>query len=87
MTTRRPDSDMGNLILPFLARFAPGAVALEPARLDFVSLLIGTMVDLYLVTSDRSARAAILAEITAHLALIVERLQTQVQARCDRSFG
>lgn len=66
---------MGNLILPFLARFAPDAAALDPARLTFISVLIGTMVDLYLITADRSARATILLEMEAHLALIVDRLQ------------
>jgi AcrR family transcriptional regulator len=66
---------MGNLILPFLARFAPDTAAIEPAQLSFISVLIGTMVDLYLVTRGRSARAAIMAEMAAHVALIVERLQ------------
>lgn len=66
---------MADLILPFLARLASDTAALEPGRLTFISVLIGTMVDLYLVTSDPSARATILAEMEAHLALIVDRLQ------------
>jgi hypothetical protein len=67
---------MANLILPFLARFGSDAAALEPGRLNFISVLIGTMVDLYLITTDRSARTAILAEMEVHVALIVDRLQT-----------
>ena len=66
---------MADLILPFMARLTSDAAALEPGRLNFISVLVGTMVDLYLVTSDRSARAAILAEMEAHVALIVDRLQ------------
>jgi AcrR family transcriptional regulator len=65
---------MGHLILPFLARYLPNAEAFDPARLQFASALIGTMVDLYLVTGDGAARARVRDEIDAHLRLIVERL-------------
>ena len=66
---------LGKLIVPFLARFAADAAAPEPGRLSFVNVLIGTMVDLYLVTSDPAVRATMLAEMEAHVALIVDRLQ------------
>jgi AcrR family transcriptional regulator len=65
---------IGDLILPFLARYAPGAEAFDPVRLQFMSVLIGTMIDLYLVTGDAAARARLREEIEAHVALMVERL-------------
>jgi AcrR family transcriptional regulator len=67
---------MGELILPFLGRYLPSAETADPVRLQFASALIGTMVDLYLVTEETSARQRIRAEIEAHLALIVERLDS-----------
>jgi AcrR family transcriptional regulator len=66
---------MGELILPFLKHYVPGAEAVDPVRLQFVSVLIGTMVDLYLVTEGATARERIGAEMEAHLGLIVERLE------------
>jgi AcrR family transcriptional regulator len=64
----------GNLLVPFLARYAPGSQSLEPARLRFLSVMVSTMVDLYLVTSDGDARARLREEIEAHVALMVERI-------------
>ena len=61
------------LLLPFLARYVPGG-GVEPARLAFVSVMIGTMVDLYLVTADAGAREMLRREIEAHLGLMADRL-------------
>jgi AcrR family transcriptional regulator len=65
---------MGELILPFLRRYMPNAEVVDPVRLRFASVLVGTMVDLYLVTAEQSARQRIRQEMEAHLRLIVERL-------------
>jgi AcrR family transcriptional regulator len=66
---------MGDLILPFLARYTREAGTPDPVKLGFISAMVGTMVDLYLVTEDRAAREKLREEIEAHLALIVERLE------------
>jgi AcrR family transcriptional regulator len=62
-----------DLFLPFLRIYLPGAATLEPAKLSFISVMVGTMVDLYLV-ADPAARPAIRIEIEAHLGLMVERV-------------
>lgn len=64
----------GNLLVPFLARYVPGSESLEPVRLHFLTVLVSTMVDLYLVTDDAVARASLREEIEAHVALMVERI-------------
>lgn len=61
-----------DLLAPFLEKFAPGA-AVDPMRLHFMNVLIGTMVDLYLVTSDPAERLGLRAEIEAHTLLALER--------------
>jgi AcrR family transcriptional regulator len=66
---------MAELFLPFLARYAPGAENLDPVRLLFMSALVGTMVDLYLVTADATARVRLREEIEAHVLLIIDRLR------------
>jgi AcrR family transcriptional regulator len=65
---------MGELILPFLKRYMPNAEMVDPVQLQFASALIGTMVDLYLVTGEASARRRMREEIEVHLGLIVKRL-------------
>lgn len=67
----------GDLLVPFLARYATGPESLEPVRLRFLSVMVSTMVDLYLVTSDGNARASLREEIEAHVALMVERIGRQ----------
>lgn len=69
-----------NLLAPFLEKFAPGA-AVDPARLHFMNVLIGTMVDLYLVTPDPAERLGLRAEIEAHTLLALER--TLIATRLD----
>jgi len=69
-----------NLLAPFLEKFAPGAV-IDTARLHFINVLIGTMVDLYLVTPDQGERLCLRAEIDAHTLLALER--TLIAARLD----
>ena len=64
----------GDLLVPFLARYVPGSESLEPVRLHFLTVLVSTMVDLYLVTDDAAARARLREEIEAHVALMVERI-------------
>ncbi|HTV69515.1 MAG TPA: TetR/AcrR family transcriptional regulator [Rhizobiaceae bacterium] len=62
-----------DLFLPFFERFLPDTPPADPTKLGFAGVLVGTMVDLYLVTPDRAAKAKLKAEIDAHVALIVER--------------
>ncbi|WP_421866607.1 TetR/AcrR family transcriptional regulator [Parvibaculum sp.] len=64
---------IGERIAPFLKRFAPDA-RLDPARLHFMNVLIGNLVDLYLVTpGTRDERAARRDEIEAHMLLALRR--------------
>lgn len=65
---------VARLFLPFLARYLPPGTTIEPARLGFLSVMVGTMVDLYLVTPEVDARTVLRAEIDAHVSLMVERL-------------
>lgn len=67
------DRVVTSLLAPFLARFGR-----EPAhaaeRLRFLNVLMGTLVDLYLVTDGDDARRRLHAEIEAHMLLALERL-------------
>lgn len=74
----------GNLLVPFLARYAPGSESLEPVRLRFLSVLVSTMVDLYLVTNDGAARARLREEIEAHVGLMVERIGQEGARQLDQ---
>jgi AcrR family transcriptional regulator len=65
-------SIIGDLLAPFLAKFAPGAAA-DRSRLHFLNVLIGTMVDLYLVTPEPAERRRLRTEIDAHMQLALER--------------
>lgn len=62
-----------DVFLPFLARYLPGSASIEPANLSLASVLISTMVDLYLV-AEPAARHALREEIAAHVRLIVQRI-------------
>lgn len=62
-----------DLFLPFFQRYLPGAATTEPAKLAFISVMVGTMVDLYLV-AEPAKRPTLRAEIEAHLRLMVERI-------------
>lgn len=70
-----PNSDriVTGLLAPFLARFG-----LQPAdadeRLHFLNVLMGTLVDLYLVTEGVETRRRLLDQIEAHMLLALERL-------------
>lgn len=65
------------LIAPALQRFLPGAGEIDAERLRFVGVLVGTMVDFYLVTPQREAKARIAREIEAHLGLMLERMAAE----------
>ena len=45
----------------------------QPARLHFLSVLLGTLVDLYLATADAGERARLRQEIEAHMMLTLDR--------------
>lgn len=61
------------ILAPFLARFAAPATAVDPVRLTLLNVLMGTLVDLYLVTRAEH-RAALRDELEAHMLLAVARL-------------
>lgn len=67
------DRVTGEIFAPFLARFAPEAGA-PPAALHLISVTIGTLVDLYLVTESPDDRAWLRREIEAHVTFMVGRL-------------
>lgn len=66
------DRIIAEIVAPFFARFAPAASS-EPLRLHLMSTLLGTMVDLYLLTAEPAGRALLRAEIEAHVLLMVDR--------------
>ena len=68
------DRVITGLLAPFLARFSPQA-AHAPERLHFLNVLMGTLVDLYLVTEAADMRQRLHAEIEAHMLLALQRLE------------
>jgi AcrR family transcriptional regulator len=66
------DRVTAEIFAPFIARFAPSADT-SPAALHLISVMIGTLVDIYLV-SDPSERVWLRGEIEAHVAFMVGRL-------------
>lgn len=65
-----------DIVSPFLARFAPPSPR-DPLSLQVINLLLGTLVDLYLVTSDKAARARLRQDVEAHMLLALERALQQ----------
>lgn len=63
---------VGDLLRPFLQKFA-GETAMDPTRLHFINVLMGTLVDLYLVTADPGERLRLRGEIEAHMLLALDR--------------
>ncbi len=61
-----------DIVAPFLARFAPQSRH-DPLSLQVINLLLGTLVDLYLVTPDKAARARLRQDVEAHMLLALER--------------
>ena len=59
-----------NLLAPFVRRYGQGA---GPATLRFLNALLGTLVDLYLVTDDPAERRRLRADIEAHILLALDR--------------
>lgn len=75
------------LFLPFFEKFLPDAPPVDPVKLGFASVLVGTMVDLYLITPQKAAKAKMKAEIDAHVALIVERFAAADTNRPGANFS
>ena len=65
------DRIVTEIVAPFLARFGSGPA--DPLRFALMSALLGTMVDLYLVTPDLVGRAMLREEIEAHVVFMVRR--------------
>ncbi|HHZ08375.1 MAG TPA: TetR/AcrR family transcriptional regulator [Rhizobiales bacterium] len=65
---------VAEILAPFLARFASPGTAADPVRLSLLNVLMGTLVDLYLVTRTPEDRAKLRREIEAHMLLAVARL-------------
>lgn len=61
-----------DIVVPFIARFAPQSPR-DPLSLQVINLLLGTLVDLYLVTSDQAARARLRLDVEAHMLMALER--------------
>lgn len=61
-----------DIVAPFLARFAPDRPT-DPLRLRLLNVLLGTLVDLYLVTPDPDARTRLRQDLEAHVLLALER--------------
>lgn len=66
------DQIVTELVAPFFFRFAP-TVKAAPLRLLIMSAVLGTLVDLYLVTPGKQDRALLRDEIEAHLLLMLAR--------------
>ncbi|MCC0044457.1 MAG: TetR/AcrR family transcriptional regulator [Brucellaceae bacterium] len=62
-----------DILAPFFKRFLPEADA-PPVALVLINAMIGTLVDLYLVTEEQAERDWLRSEIEAQLAFMVERL-------------
>lgn len=65
-----------DIVAPFLTRFAPHSPR-DPLSLQVINLLLGTLVDLYLVTSDKAAQARLRLDVEAHMLLALERALRQ----------
>lgn len=64
-----------SIFAPFFGKYAPGAAA-RPERLHFTAVLIGSLVDLYLLAlGTGEERAAMRREVEAHLLLALERMK------------
>jgi hypothetical protein len=48
-------------------------ISIDPARLHFLSVLLGTLVDFYLATADAGEHARFWQEIEAHMMLALDR--------------
>lgn len=63
-----------SIFAPFFGKYAP-ASTIGPERLHFTAVLIGSLVDLYLLTPGTGEeRAAMRREVEAHLLLALERM-------------
>jgi AcrR family transcriptional regulator len=63
---------VNDIVAPFLARFAPESAA-DPLQLQVINLLLGTLVDLYLVTPDAADRSRLRRDVEAHMLLALHR--------------
>lgn len=64
---------MYELFMPFLARYLPDVTSVAKAKLTFLAVMIGTMVDHYLM-ADPADRPMLRREIEAHIALLATRI-------------
>jgi AcrR family transcriptional regulator len=62
-----------DLFMPFLARYLPDVTSVAPAKLAFLTVMIGTMVDHYLM-ADPADRPVLRREIEAHIGLLATRI-------------
>ncbi|WP_197435020.1 TetR/AcrR family transcriptional regulator [Nitratireductor arenosus] len=65
---------VGDLLGPFLARFAPAIPTPDPHALAFLNALLGTLVDLYLVEDRADIRLRLRDDIEAHMVLALGRI-------------
>ncbi|MEC9344176.1 MAG: helix-turn-helix domain-containing protein [Pseudomonadota bacterium] len=66
-----------DILLAFLRRYGLGNINIAPGNLAVVQALLSTLVDLYLVTEEKTARANIHRELQAHAILAFRRLRDQ----------
>lgn len=69
------DRVIDEIVAPFFSRFASGSASSDPLRLHVVNTVIGTLVDIYLMTPDPEARAVLREEIEAHTLFMIGRMR------------
>ena len=74
-TTANEDRVIDEIVAPFFGRFASGPSSSDPLRLHVVNTVIGTLVDIYLMTPDAHARAILREEIEAHALFMIDRMR------------
>ena len=65
---------INDIVAPFFARFGQTPASRDPLKLLVVNTVISTLVDIYLMTTDPQARAALRREIDAHAQFMIGRM-------------
>lgn len=68
------DRSINDIVAPFFARFGHTPASRDPLKLLVVNTVISTLVDIYLMTPDPQARAALRVELDAHAQFMISRM-------------